>query len=147
VQNRFVVIAGTACCAVVAVACSSSQGDPPQPPGSLPGSTAQITINGKSVGTTRAVHCTQDGWTHTIETGDQSSGTRLVVDTGDSVSARSVVLTNVGEFTGSVWENNIGNAEASIIGTTFRVNGTAEGATTANPNQRASATFEIKANC
>jgi ipoprotein LpqH len=147
VQNRFVVMAGTACCAVVAVACSSAPANAPQPPGSLPGSTAQITINGKSVGTTHAVHCTQDGWTHTIETGDQATGTRLVVDTGDSVSARSVVITNVGDFTGSVWENNIGNAEAMIIGTTFRVNGTAEGSNTANPNQPASATFEIKANC
>ncbi|WP_424744073.1 lipoprotein LpqH [Mycobacterium sp.] len=34
-----------------------------------------------------------------------------------------------------------------MIGTTFRVNGTAQGATTADPNQQTTASFDIKANC
>jgi hypothetical protein len=109
--------------------------------------TAQVTVNGQSAGTTHEVRCTQDGWTHTITTGDDKSGVRLVVDAGDTVSARSVVITNVGDFNGSVWEDKIGKADASILGTTFRVNGTAEGATTEDPNQRTTASFEIKANC
>ena len=127
--------------------CSSKPGTSSQPPGSLPPATAQITINGKSAGTTRAVHCTQDGWMHTIETGDDQSGVRVVVSTGDTITAQSVVINNVGDFNGSVWENNIGNAQARVIGTTFRVNGTAEGATTADPNKRTTASFDIKANC
>ncbi|MBV8965869.1 MAG: lipoprotein LpqH [Mycobacteriaceae bacterium] len=109
--------------------------------------TAQVTVNGQSGGTTRAVECTQDGWTHTIKTGDDKSGVTVVVDTGGTVTARSVVITNVGDFTGSVWGTQIGKANATMIGTTFRVNGTAQGANNANPNQPATANFEVKANC
>ena len=102
----------------------------------------------QSAGTTTPSSCTQDGWTHTIETGDEKTGgVRVVIDTGGTVNATSVVINNVSDFTGGVWENNIGNATATIIGTTFRVNGTAEGSTTADPIQRTTASFEIKANC
>ncbi len=148
-QNRFVVVAVAACCAIVGVAgCSSPPGKSPQPPGSLPPATAQVTVNGNSAGTTNTIRCTQDGWTHTIETGDEKTGgVRVVIDTGDKVTAQSVVINNVSDFTGRVWENNIGNATATIIGTTFRVNGTAEGSTNADPIQRTMASFEIKANC
>jgi ipoprotein LpqH len=135
-------------CAVAGIAgCSSEPANSPQPPGSLPPATAQVTVNGQSTGTTHTVHCTQDGWSHTIMTGDEKSGVKVVVDTGDTVSAKSVVITNINEFTGSVWENKIGKADATIIGTTFRVNGTAEGANIANPIERTTASFEIKANC
>ena len=135
-------------CAVAVVAgCSSKPAESPQPPGSLPPATAQITVNGKSAGTTNDIHCTQDGWLHTIETGDDQSGVRVVLMTGDAISAQSVVINNVGDFNGSVWPNNIGKADAAIIGTTFRVNGTAQGATTADPNQQTTASFDIKANC
>ena len=134
--------------AIAAVAgCSSTPPTSHQPPGSLPPTTAQVTVNGQSVGTTHHVECTQDGWMHTIKTGDEKSGVTVVVDTGDAVRAESVVITNVGDFTGSVYENKIGKAEATIIGTTFRVNGTAEGATNAEPNQPTTANFDIKANC
>lgn len=147
-QNRFVVVAVAACGAVVGVAgCSSSSPDSPRPPGSLPPVTAQVTVNGQSAGATHHLECTQDGWTHTIKTGDDKSGVRVVIDAGDTITARSVVITNIGNFNGSVWEDNIGKADATILGTTFRVNGTAEGATTEDPNQRTTASFEIKANC
>ena len=145
-QKRLVVVTVAAVCAV-AGACSSKPTDSPQPPGSLAPMTAQVTVNGQSGGTTRAVECTQDGWTHTIKTGDDKSGVTVVVDTGGTVTARSVVITNVGDFTGSVWGTQIGKANATMIGTTFRVNGTAQGANNANPNQPATANFEVKANC
>ena len=63
----------------------------------------------------------------------------VVVNTGDTINATSVVITNVGDFTGTVLENKIGKAEASMIGNTFRVRGTAQGATAQNPNQVATA--------
>jgi len=131
----------------VVAGCSSKQGTSSQPPGSLPPVTASITINGQSAGTTKDVRCWQDGWMHTIETGDDNSGVRVVVTTGDDVTAQSVVINNVADFNGSVWPNDIGKAQASVIGTTFRVNGTAEGATTAEPTKRTTASFDIKANC
>jgi ipoprotein LpqH len=140
--------------AVIAVAvitaaagCSSTPPTSHQPPGSLPPTTAQVTVNGQSAETTHHLECSQDGWMHTIKTGDDKSGVTVVVDTGNTVSAKSVVITNVGDFTGSVYENKIGKADATMIGNTFRVTGTAEGATTAEPNQPTTADFEIKANC
>jgi ipoprotein LpqH len=148
VQNRFVVVTVAALGAVAGVAgCSSTPANSPQPPGSLPPATAQVTVNGQSAGTTHAVACTQDGWMHTITTGDNKSGVRVVVNTGDTITATSVVITNVSDFTGTVLENKIGKAEASMIGTTFRVRGTAQGATKQNPNQVATQDFEVKANC
>jgi ipoprotein LpqH len=148
VQKRFVVVAVATCCAVAGIAgCSSNSANSRQPAGSLPPATAQVTVNGQSAGTTHRLDCSQDGWFHTIKTGDAKSGVTVVVGTGDNVTAKSVVITNVGDFTGSVWENKIGKADATIIGNTFRVIGTAEGATNANPNQPATANFEIKANC
>ncbi|HXA13190.1 MAG TPA: lipoprotein LpqH [Mycobacterium sp.] len=147
-QNRFVVVTVAALCAVAGIAgCSSTPANSPQPPGALPPGTAEVTVNGQSAGTTRAVQCTQDSWTHTIMTGDNKSGAKVVVETGKSINATSVVITNISDFTGTVLENNIGKAEASMIGTTFRVTGTAQGSTTQNPNQVSTANFEVKANC
>jgi hypothetical protein len=147
VQKKFVAVAGAALCAGSIAGCSSEPANSPQPPGALPPTTAQVTVNGQAAGTTHSVHCTQDGWMHTIKTGDEKSGVTVVVDTGDKVSAESVVITNVGGFSGSFFVNHIGKAQASIIGTTFRVNGPAEGSPTADPNKRATANFDIKANC
>ena len=127
--------------------CSSEPGTSPQPPGSLPPVTASVTINGKSAGTTNQVRCWQDGWLNTIETGDQNSGVRVVVTSGDQLKAESVTINNVGDFNGSAWQNNIGRAQASMIGSTFRVTGTAEGATTSDPTKRITANFDIKATC
>lgn len=147
-HNRFVVVTVAALCGAAGIAgCSSEPATSPEPPGALPPATAQVTVNGRSAGTTHAVTCTQDGWTHTIMTGDNKSGARVVVDTGDKVNATSVVITNISDFTGTVLENKIGKAEATIIGNTFRVKGTAQGATTQNPNQVTTANFEVKANC
>ena len=147
-QNRFVVVTVAAWCAVAGIAgCSSKPANSPQPPGSLPPATAQVTVNGQSAGTTRSVQCSQDGWMHTITTGDNKSGVKVVVNTGATINASSVVITNVGDFTGGMWENKIGRAEAAMIGNTFRVTGTAQGSTTQNPNQVTTANFEVKANC
>ena len=134
--------------AVAAVAgCSSTIPNSHQPPGSLPFTTAQVSVNGQPASTTHKIDCSQDGWLHTLKTGDDKSGVTVVVNTGDTVRAESVVITNVGDFTGSVYGSRIGKAEATIIGTTFRVNGTAEGATNAEPNRSTTANFDIKANC
>ena len=144
-QKRSVAIAVAAIAGVAG--CSSTPPSSHQPPGSLPPTTAQVTVNGQSALITHRIDCTQDGWMHTFKTGDDKSGVTVVVNTGDTVSAKSVVITNVGDFTGTVYENKIGKAEATVTGTTFRVNGTAEGATNANPNQPATANFDIKVNC
>jgi ipoprotein LpqH len=144
-RKRFTVV-GVAAIAAVA-GCSSTPPNSHQPPGSLPLTTAQVSVNGQPAVTTHHVDCSQDGWMHTFKTGDAKSGVTVVVNTGDTVRAQSVVITNVGDFTGSAYVNQIGTADATVIGTTFQVRGTAEGATTAQPNQPTTANFEIKVNC
>ncbi len=146
-QNRFILLAGAAFCVAGVAGCSSAPANSPQPPGSLDPMTAQMTVNGQAAGTTHAVQCSQDGWAHTIKVGDEKSGVTFVVAGGDAVTAKSVVITDVGGFSGVFYQDHIGKADASITGTTFRVNGTAEGATTEQPNKKATASFDIKANC
>jgi ipoprotein LpqH len=147
-RNRLIgVLAAAVLCAGSLAGCSKEPANSPQPPGALPPVTAQMIVNGQAAGTTHTVSCTQDGWMHTIKTGDDKSGVTFVVDTGAKISAKSVVITNVGGFSGNFLENQIGKADASIIGNTFRVNGTAEGSPTADPNKHATANFDIKANC
>src|SRR6201999_1497476 len=125
--NRFVVVIGAVACTAAVASCSSGPTNSSQPKGSVPLSTAEISVNGKPAGTTREVRCSQDGWSHTIATGNKDAGMQMVVGTGDAVTPRSVVLTNVGGFSGSFVQNQIGKAEASVIGTTFKVSGTANG--------------------
>jgi lipoprotein LpqH len=147
VQNRFVVIVGAVSCVATVASCAGGPVNSSQPKGSLPTITAQMTVNGKPAVTTHDVRCSQDGWSHTIEAGSKESGVQMVVGTGDKVTAQSVVLTNVGGFTGTFVANQIGKAQATIIGTTFKVSGTAMGANTDDPNKDTTADFEIKANC
>jgi ipoprotein LpqH len=156
VQNRFVVIVGAVSCAVTMGGCSSGPANSQQPKGSVPVVTAEVMVNGQPAGTTHQIKCTQDGWIHTIETGNKDSGVTMVVDTESAPVARSVVLTNIGGFTGTAWQyqkrdktwtNQIGESKAAMIGTTFKVTGTAKGANTSDPNKGTDATFEIRANC
>jgi ipoprotein LpqH len=161
-QNRIVVAAGAVLVLVGVAGCSSSPQNTPQPAGSLPPATAQVTINGKNAGTTKVVACTQDDWLHTIVTGDKvtamqpdakpgamnnASGVQVVIDTkqGKGLDAKSVQITDINGFTGSVWENEIGDARATMIGTgtTFKITGSAQDAS----NKDITVPFEIKANC
>jgi hypothetical protein len=138
------------------VSCSSGPANTPQPKGSLPIITAEVIVNGQPAGTTHEIKCSQDGWIHTVETGNKDSGVTMVVDTEKAPIARSVVLNNIGGFTGTAWQyrqvdnswkNQMGESTAAVIGTTFKVSGTAKGANTADPNKDTDATFEIRANC
>ncbi|MDT5091773.1 MAG: ipoprotein LpqH [Mycobacterium sp.] len=155
-QNRFVVIVGAVSCALGLVSCSSGPANSPQPKGSLPIVTAEVIVNGQPAGTTHEIKCSQDGWNHTFETGNKDSGVTMVVDTEKAPIARSVTLNNIGGFTGTAWQyqqadnswtNQMGESTATVIGTTFKVSGTAKGADTADPNKGTDATFEVRVNC
>jgi lipoprotein LpqH len=155
-RKRLIGAAAVISCAMSVGGCASGPSYSAQPKGSISLVTAEFTINGKPAGSTHEIQCFQDDWNHTIETGNPDSGVRMVVGMADKVSpdktvmrvtARSVVLTNVGGFSGSFIENQIGTAKASIYGTTFAVSGTADGANTDDPNKKTTATFDIKANC
>jgi ipoprotein LpqH len=116
-------------------------------PTALGSTTAKVTIDGKDTGSPHAVSCSQTGWAWTIETPDKAKGFTAVVDTGDTVTARSVDFHDFAGFTGSYWGNNIGKAEVSGVGGKYTITGSADGNYTDNPSKAVTATFRIVANC
>jgi hypothetical protein len=117
-----------------------------QPP-ALGGTTAKVTIDGKDTGNPHAVHCSQTGWAWTIETPDKTKGFTAVLDTGDTVSAKSVDFHDFGGFTGSYWVDKIGKAEVSGVGGKYTITGSADGSFTDNPSKAVTTTFRIEASC
>lgn len=117
------------------------------PPSALGGSTAQVTINGESTGGPHPVVCSQHGWAWTVETPDEEHGFSAAFRTEGPPSAQSVQITDLGGFTGSFWEDTVGNGRAGVANGRFRITGTARGAFTDNPTDAVEAIFEIDAHC
>jgi ipoprotein LpqH len=151
VKKGSVAAAGAALVVVAGIAgCSSPPPPPPQPPGSLPPSTAHVSVNGTDAGTTHAIHCSQDDHYMTIDTGDKTAGVTAVVQSvegGFKLAAKSVQIRNLGGFTGSYWDGLVGNAEASVAGNTYTITGTVDGFVSDHPDKRTTGTFQIRANC
>lgn len=117
------------------------------PPAALGGTTAKVTIDGKDTGNPHAVRCSQTGWAWTIETPDKTKGFTAVIDTGDTITAKSVDFRDFGGFTGSYWADRIGNAEVKGAGGKYTITGSADGNFTDNPSNAVTATFRIEAAC
>jgi ipoprotein LpqH len=117
------------------------------PAPALGGTTAKVTINGKDTGNPHAVRCSQTGWAWTIETPDKTKGFTAVLDTGDTVSAKSVNFHDFGGFTGGYWADKIGKAEVSGVGGKYTITGSADGSFTDNPSNAVTTTFRIEASC
>jgi hypothetical protein len=112
----------------------------------LGGTTAKVTIDGKDTGNPHAVNCSQTGWAWTIETPDKAKGFTAVLDTGDSVSVKSVDFHDFGGFSGTSWDG-VGNAEVTGVGGKYTITGSANGNFTDNPSKEVTATFRIEAHC
>jgi hypothetical protein len=117
-----------------------------QPP-ALGGTTAKVTIDGKDTGNPHAVRCSQTGWAWTIETPDKAKGFTAVIDTGDTVTAKSIDFRDLAGFTGGYWAKNLGKAEVSGVGGKYTITGSADGSYTDNPSHTVTATFRIEADC
>lgn len=129
-----------------AAGCSSPPQEQPQP-GALVAGTAEVTVNDQSLGKVKSVDCTPAGDTMTITTGDQNSGTTILVSNGDKQTVKAVTIRNLGGFTGSYTEALAGDASVSMTGATYAITGTADGFKTDNPSFRANGTFTIKVAC
>jgi ipoprotein LpqH len=130
-------IAGAVSLGAAIVACSSPQ--------ELTSPDARVVINGQ--GDNYQVTCSQSGRQWTIETLEEDPGFRATIDTGEGVTAEAVDIRNIGGFTGTFWEGNIGQAEAKVGQGKFTINGEGEGSFADKPNRKVSATFDITANC
>lgn len=88
-------------------------------------------------------------WIWTINIGDHVSGITAVIESGSSsLTAKSVSIHNVNGFSGSYWEGNHGNAQASIVASTWTITGTVDGFNTDTAAVKpATSNFTITANC
>lgn len=118
-----------------------------QPPSALGGSTAEITINGESTGGPRAVTCSQTGWAWTVQTPEEDNGFTAVFNTDEKITAQSVEINGLADFTGSFWVDNVGQGRASVADGNFRISGTAVGSYADNPTDTVDAEFSIEAHC
>jgi len=138
-KRRFTAVAALLV-AVGLAGCSS-------PPAALSNHAARVSINGKATNALQQVTCYQTGQSWTIETTNKEPGFTATIELGDAPTAQSVDIRNLGNFTGTYWDDNIGKAKAEVEGGQFSVSGEAEGAFADKPNQRVSATFDIKTAC
>ena len=83
----------------------------------------------------------------TIETLDKEPGFTATINLGDTVTAETVNIRNLGNFTGTYWDDNLGKAQAKVSSGKFNVSGEAQGAFADKPNQSTTATFDITTDC
>jgi ipoprotein LpqH len=137
-QTRHITVA-----AALVVGLAGCGGQPP----ALGGATANVSIDGRDTGNPHVVLCSQTGWSWIIETPDKGKGFSAVIDTGDTITARSVDFRDFGGFTGTFWADNIGKAEATGVGGKYTITGSVDGSYTDNPSNAVTATFRIEADC
>jgi hypothetical protein len=123
-----------------AVGCSS-------PPAALGTHDAKVIINGEATNALQPVTCYQTGDAWTIETLDKEPGFTATIRLGDTVTAQTVDIRNLGNFTGTYWDDNLGKASAKVSQNKYTISGEAQGAFADKPNQSTSAQFEITTDC
>jgi ipoprotein LpqH len=115
--------------------------------GTLGAGTASISVAGENPGPVHTVSCLVDGPVTTISTGDGSSGSTTVVSNADGLAVKSVQLRAVAGFTGSYFQDVAGQAHVGLSGTTYTIEGSADGFLLAQPSFRASRAFSITVAC
>ena len=125
--KRVVFIAATALVIGGSVGCSS--GHPAKPnPGVLPPGTAQLTIDGKDLPTTNAVECAPaEQELTTIKTGDDGSGTTVMVSNGKKLTVEFVRIRNLSGFSGDYDRGLGGTATVALTENTYHITGAAFG--------------------
>lgn len=108
---------------------------------------ARITVGGHTV-TTTSFHCTQSGGSWLFDARDGGGTVDAAVrTTADGAEGQWVKVRGVGGFTGSYWTGGVGDATASVDGTTFTVAGTLYGAASPEQNTPSTERFHLVAEC
>ena len=126
-------------------ACSSPPASPS--PGTLPSGTAKVTINDKDLPATNSVKCAPIGPITTITAGDTAAGVTALISSEPGLSAKSVSINNLGDFTGSSMEGLDDQADVIMTGNMYTIRGTAHGFAADKPSVRTTATFAVRVAC
>jgi ipoprotein LpqH len=142
VQFRLVGLAG----ALVAAASASGCGLVAPPPSQPSEQSGRITIDGHAR-QTQSVSCSQVQWFLTIDASAEPGHAQAFLQLGgDRPIVQTINIVNIDDINGNIG-GDVGNAEASLDGSTYTISGTAVGSDSANPGQTRELPFEIKAPC
>lgn len=133
--------------AVVSAGCSAGAQYVPPGPDQLASSTSDLVVAEAALPQTDSARCENFGPLVVIRTGNESAGTTTVLSTAENLRVESVQMRETGGFTGSYWRDTGGSADAAVTGTTYTINGTAQGFATDNRGFTASRTFKVTAAC
>lgn len=139
VTVSMLLLAGVASCSTVK--------PPTKIPGELNAGASEVTIAGAVVARSTSVTCSPEGTVTTIDTGTKDEGTTSTVGSDGGLAAKSVVLRNVGGFSGSYWEGLGDAGEVTMKGRTYVITGTAMGYSADDPTHRKPEPFSIRAAC
>jgi ipoprotein LpqH len=128
------------------VGCSTVNA-PNKIPGELAAGASEVTIAGAIVARSTSVMCSPEGTVTTIDTGSKDEGTTSTVGSDGGLAAKSVVLRNVGGFSGSYWEGLGDAGEVTLKNRTYVITGTAMGYSADDPTHRKPEPFSIRAAC
>ena len=139
-KRRFSAAAALFVAAAGVAACSP-------PPAALGTHDAKVIIDGEATNALQPVSCYQTGEAWTIETLDKEPGFTATIRLGDTVTAQTVDIRNLGNFTGTFWDDNLGKASAKVTQNKYTISGEAKGAFADKPNQSTTAQFQITTDC
>ena len=134
----------SAAAAAVTVGCLAGCSQQPQVASEQ---SARVSI-GRSTTTVNSVSCKQYQWWWMIDVGDPLHGAQAAVElSGRNPTAKWVKFHDFDGFTGSAWEGGVGNAIATVAGSTYTFTGAVFGYGPANRNKPTTESFEIVAYC
>jgi ipoprotein LpqH len=133
-------IGGGSACSMEA---SANQGAAALPPGA-----AQLTIDGQELPTVRSVQCAPpEKYLTTITTGDDSSGSTVIVSNAGKLTVELVRIRDLNGFSGDYNRGLAGgDATVTLTDNTYQIAGVALGYGSKSP-QPTTAPFTIKVSC
>ena len=95
-------------------------------PSALGSRDARVSINGKATNALQPVTCTRPG---RVGRSRPSTRSRIsaTIALGNEPTAQAVDIRNLGNFTGTYWEDNLGKAQSRRCRGSFTISGEAEG--------------------
>ena len=113
----------------------------------MPPGTAQLTIDGTGLPTTRVVQCAPpEQYLTTITTGNDASGATVMVSNAGKLTVEFVRIRNLNGFTGDYNRGLGGNATVALTDNTYQIAGAAFGYGTKSP-EPTTEPFTIKVSC
>ena len=147
-RDRVLLIIAAAALMIGGSAACSSGPSAKRDPATLPAGTAELSIDGKDLPTTRVVECAPaEEYMTTIKTGDDASGATFAISNAGKLTVEFVRIRNLDGFSGDYNRGlSGGDATVSLTENTYSISGAASGYGKKSP-EPTTAPFTIKVSC